>query len=63
MRERFRAGQLVRLCRSHYRTNSPGEYKILHALPSERGGELEYRVKSLLEPYERVVKESEIERT
>jgi hypothetical protein len=63
MSEKFRPGQSVRLFRSHYRANSSGEYKILRALPNERGGELEYRVKGLLEPYERVVRESEIEKT
>jgi len=60
MSDKFRPGQVVRLFRSHYRTNSPGEYKIVRSLPSE-GGEIEYRVKSLMEPYERVVRESEIE--
>jgi hypothetical protein len=62
MSEKFRPGQVVRLCRSHYRTNSSGDYKIVRALPSEGNNELEYRVKGLLEPYERVVRESEIEK-
>lgn len=60
--DKFRPGQVVRLARSHYRTNTSGEYKIVRSLPSEGRGELEYRVKSLLEPYERVVRESEIEK-
>ena len=61
MSQKFRTGQAVRLSRSRYRTNSTGEYKIVRLLPNERGGELEYRVKSALEAYERVVRESEIE--
>jgi hypothetical protein len=59
--EKFRPGQVVRLSQSHYRTNTSGEYKIVRALPSEGRGELEYRVKGLSEPYERVVRESEIQ--
>lgn len=62
MNEKFRPGQVVRLCRSNNRMNSTAEYKVVRSLPVERGGEIEYRVKSLLEPYERVVRESEIER-
>jgi hypothetical protein len=62
MSEKFRPGQVVRLCRSHYRTNTAGDYKMVCALPSEGRGEPEYRVKSLLEPYERVVRENEIEK-
>lgn len=61
MTDKFRSGQVVRLCRSPYRQSVAGEYKIIRSLPSE-GGEIEYRVKSLREPYERVVKESEMER-
>jgi hypothetical protein len=60
MSTKFTSGQVVRLCRSRYRTNSSGDYKIVRSLPSE-GREVEYRVKGLLEPYERIVKESEIE--
>jgi hypothetical protein len=62
MSEKFRAGQVVRLCRSPYRVTSSGEYTIVRSLPSEDGGEVAYRVKGLLEPYERVVRHSEIER-
>ena len=57
----FRTGQTVRLCRSPYRSGATGEYKIVRRLPGD-GGEVEYRVKSLNEPYERVVKESDLER-
>jgi hypothetical protein len=56
----FRSGQTVRLCRSPYRSTAVGEYEIVRQLPSN-GGEAQYRVKSLREPYERVVKESDLE--
>lgn len=62
MNDKFRPGEVVRLCRSHYRINSTGEYKIVRSLPSENGDETGYRVKGVLEPYERVVRESEIEK-
>jgi hypothetical protein len=62
MNEKFRAGQVVRLCRSPYRSSADGEYKIVRSLPTN-GGEPEYRVKSLREAFERVVKESEMEKT
>jgi hypothetical protein len=39
-----------------------GDYKVLSQLPS-REGELQYRIKSSREPYERVVKEGELERS
>ena len=57
----FRSGQTVRLCRSPYRSAATGEYKIVRQLPSN-GDEPQYRVKSLGEPYERVVKESDLEK-
>jgi len=57
----FRSGQSVRLCRSLHRSGAPSEFKIVRVLP-ENNGEREYRVKSISEPYERVVKESELER-
>lgn len=62
MSEKFKPGQVVRLCRSPYRMTGSGDYTIVRSLPSEDGSELAYRVKGLLEPYERVVKQSEIER-
>lgn len=61
MNYRFRSGQAVRLSRSPYRSSAGGDYKIVRPLPSN-GGELQYRVKSLHEPYERVVRESELEK-
>lgn len=59
---RYDAGQMVRLNRSFpYRNAVTGDYKVLHQLPS-RDGEFQYRIKSSGEPYERVVKEGELER-
>jgi hypothetical protein len=56
----FRPGQTVRLNRSFpYKAAAEGDYKIVRQLP-DNGGELQYRVKSVREPHERVVKESEL---
>ncbi|MDA0368840.1 MAG: hypothetical protein HQ495_10420 [Alphaproteobacteria bacterium] len=58
----FRTGQTVRLRRDPMnRTAATGEYKVIRQLP-ESGGETQYRIKSLLEPHERVVKGSSLER-
>jgi hypothetical protein len=42
-----------------HRSAAEGDYKIVRQLPDD-GGELQYRVKSVREPHERVVKESEL---
>ena len=55
---RFAIGSLVRLVR--LRNAVPGLYEILALLP-EREGELQYRVKSEREPYQRIIKEDELE--
>jgi hypothetical protein len=56
----FRPGQTVRLSRGYpVRAAAGGDYKIVSQLPDD-GGELQYRVKSVREPHERVVKESEL---
>jgi hypothetical protein len=58
---RFHVGQMVRLSGSFPLRNAvTGDYKVLSQLPS-RDGELQYRIKSNREPYERVVKEGELE--
>ena len=60
MARNFRPGQTVRLIRGFpYRAAAEGDYKIVCQLP-ESGGELQYRVKSVREPHERVVKESDL---
>jgi hypothetical protein len=58
----FRSGQTVRIFRGLLnKSGAEGEYKIVRQLP-DNGSELQYRVKSDREPYERVVKESDLER-
>jgi hypothetical protein len=42
------------------RNAASGLYEIRAQLP-ERGGEFHYRIKSLREPYQRIIKEDELE--
>jgi hypothetical protein len=57
----FAPGQSVRLSNaSRFTLAAPGDYKITRLLP-ERAGELQYRVRSDKEAYERVVGENELE--
>jgi hypothetical protein len=60
MTHQFRSGQLVRLCRSIRYGAAEGDYEIVRQLP-DSGGELQYRIMSVREPHERVVKESDLE--
>jgi hypothetical protein len=57
---KFKLGQSVYLqaTRSN-RDASRGAYAVTRQLP-ERDGQFEYQIKSLSEPHERVVKESDI---
>jgi hypothetical protein len=58
----FRAGQLVDyLWPIRYKQAADGLYQITACLPTEHG-EHRYRIKSPLEGYERVAKESELRR-
>jgi hypothetical protein len=61
MKHQFCAGQTVRLVRSSLRTAADGEFKVVRPLPDD-GGERQYRIKSMREPHERVVKESDLRR-
>ncbi len=61
MMHQFRAGQTVRLVRSTLRAAADGEFKVVRPLPDD-GGETQYRIKSVREPHERVVKESDMRR-
>jgi hypothetical protein len=62
MTTQFRSGQTVRLTRGLvHKSAADGEYKIVRQLP-ENGGEQQYRIKSVREPHERVVKESDLEK-
>jgi hypothetical protein len=59
---KFRSGQIVHLSRRMTTKSAPGgDYKVVRQLPVD-GGEPQYRIKSVSEPYERVAKESDIER-
>jgi hypothetical protein len=58
---RYDAGQMVRFTGGFpYRNAVVGDYEVVRRLPS-RDGEFQYRIKSTGEPYERVVRESELE--
>jgi hypothetical protein len=59
---KFRTGQRVTLAATfaNWRSGSGG-YVVTKQLP-ERGGEFEYRIKSVSEPHERVARESELAR-
>ena len=58
---RYDAGQMVRFTRGFpYRNAVVGDYEVVRRLPS-RDGEFQYRIKSSGEPYERVVRESELD--
>jgi hypothetical protein len=61
MSSRFRSGQTVRLVRSSLRTAADGEFTIVRSLPDD-GGETQDRIKSVREPHDRVVKESDLRR-
>jgi hypothetical protein len=62
MTHKFRSGQTVHLSRSMTSRSAPGgDYKVVRQLPVD-GGEPQYRIKSVREPYERVAKESDMER-
>jgi hypothetical protein len=55
----FRIGQLVLVAVAISRNIPSGTYEITKQLP-ESHGEFEYRIKSINEPHERVVRESEL---
>ncbi|HEX2654216.1 MAG TPA: hypothetical protein VHN11_11275 [Xanthobacteraceae bacterium] len=58
---RFAIGTMVLLRRTLPLSNAvPGPYEILAQLP-EREGELQYCIKSVREPYERITKEDELQ--
>jgi hypothetical protein len=62
MTPQFRSGQNVRISSGLLRhVAAAGEYQIVKQLPEEHG-EQQYIIKSAVEPYGRVAKESELER-
>lgn len=56
---KFHANQTVLLSPSHSQNVPGGAYIVTKNLPI-RDGEFEYRIKSIKEPFERVVRESEL---
>jgi hypothetical protein len=56
---KFQIGQTVFLSRSDNLNIPGGAYTVTKKLP-ERDGEFEYRVRSVNEPHERVVRESDL---
>ena len=63
MTHRYRPGQRVRLCPGFsHRHAAGGPYEVVRQLPHSSDGEHQYRIKNEREQYERVVKESELER-
>ncbi len=62
MMHRFRLGQKVQFARGYpYRSAASGDYEVVRQLPNSEG-EFHYRIKSTMEPHERVVKESELQK-
>jgi hypothetical protein len=59
-RHRFKIGQAVSFTPGRLAVPASGrEYKVLRLMPFE-GGDLQYRIKSVGETFERVAKESEL---
>jgi hypothetical protein len=60
---KFKVGQTVHFASGPYGSIRRGSvFKIMQLLPTEEGGEYQYRIRNADEPHERVVKESELER-
>ena len=56
----FDAGQRVTVARAGRVSVPAGNYRIVRALPSERGP-MQYRIKSDTEPFERIVDECRLD--
>jgi len=61
MTHRYPLGTHVRLSFPQ-RNAAAGSYEVVRQLPFSSDGELQYRIKNAGENYERVVKESDLER-
>jgi hypothetical protein len=57
--QKFKVGQTIELAPAIARNMPGGIYKIIEQLP-ERNGGVEYRIKNINEPHERVVREIEL---
>ena len=58
---KFKVGQMVHYSGSYPSSWREGVFKIMQLLPPQ-GGDYQYRIKSANEPYDRVVRESELDR-
>ncbi|MFT4098241.1 MAG: hypothetical protein QM651_14075 [Rhodoblastus sp.] len=62
MTHRYKVGETVRMASTiSLRAPSLQQFKIVRQLP-ERGGEMQYRIKSAAEQFERVAAESALEK-
>ena len=62
MTHRYKIGETVRMASTiSSRAPSTHQFKIIRQMP-ERGGEVQYRIKSAAEMFERVAAESALER-
>ena len=63
-KHKFKIGQLVHFYpRGPGRMDSaPGQYQITKRLPAGQDGEFQYEIRSTLEEYDRVARESELVR-
>jgi len=59
--QKFKIGQKVGLLPRNMQMQAIGDFKIVTLMPPS-DGENQYRVKGMAEPFERVVKESDIVR-
>jgi hypothetical protein len=59
---KFQVGEIVHLSPFITRNIPGGSYEIVKQLP-ESSGEFHYRIKSVSEPHERVVRESELHKS
>jgi len=57
---KFHIGEIVELAPLVTRSAPRGTYVVTKPLPECAAGEYEYRIKSIQEPHERVVRESEL---
>jgi hypothetical protein len=58
---KFKVGQTVHYTPGPFGSARPGDVKVMQHLPPE-GGECRYRVRSSDEPFDRAVKENDLER-
>ena len=57
---KFQVGQIVDAAGKIFSVIPPGRYEIVRLMPPTVGGENQYRIKSLHDRHERVVKESDL---